>query len=195
MVSISTRRIVTALACFILVGLLPASAAAQTSTFVIDLTRTGTPGTEQVTILDPQTLQPVLVTRDTGAFDNPCTLELVDVSGSSTIATTQSVDKFGNLKVAVGVTSTGTGSGWLPAADGSQLFTGATYVFTENQQFTFRLPAIGVAFSSDFTDKLVMKGNKSTDNWILRANFRIKVSETGQVQVLLIKTNEGVCKG
>jgi hypothetical protein len=197
MVRTSIRSIVTGLACFVVLAVLPATAAAQagSSTFVIVFDRTGTPGTEQVEMLDPLTLQPITVTRDTGAFVNPCTLENVDVTGSSTISTTQTVDKFGNLKVSVSVNSKGTGAGWLPNADGTQLFTGSAYAFSESQQFSFRMPADGDAFSSDFTDKLALKGAKSTDNWIIRANFRIKVTSTGEVQVLLIKTNEGVCKG
>jgi hypothetical protein len=188
-------RITSGLAIFtILVGL-PAAGLAQSSTFVLPFDRTGTPGTTTASTIDPLTGLPTTITVDTGAFVNPCTFENVDVTGSSTVSTVQSVDRFGTLKVNVSVVSKGTGMGWIPASDGTQLFTGGTYSFSESQQFTFRLPSTGSAFSSDFTDRLALKGAKSVDNWIVRALFRIRISEAGEVQVSLMKTNEGVCKG
>jgi hypothetical protein len=173
---------------------LPAMAAAQSSTFIIEFNRTGTPGTTTVTSTDPLTGLPTTVIVDTGAFANPCTAELVDVRGTTTISTAQSVDKYGQLKVAVSQVTKGAGAGWV-LVNGVQTFTAATYTFNENQQITFRLPSAGEAFSSDFADKLSMKGAKSIDNWVIRAHFRIKVNVDGTVQVFMIKMNADACKG
>ena len=174
--------------------LLPVIAAAQTSIFVVPLDRTGTPGTTTVTQYDPLTGQPQTVVVETGAFDNPCTLEFVDVTGTSTITTQQSVDKFGTMKVNVGVVSKGTGLGWVDVA-GTQTFTTSTYTFNETQSFMFRLPSAGQEFVSEFVDKLSMKGARSTDNWVIRARFRIHVDSAGVVKVFLLKTTADNCKG
>jgi hypothetical protein len=183
------------LACSTIVALLlPVIAAAQSSTFIVPLDRTGYPGTATVTQIDPLTGQAQTVVIDTGAFDNPCTLEYVDVFGNSTITTQQSVDKFGTTKVNVGVVSKGTGLGWVDVG-GTQTFTGSTYAFSETQRFVFRLPSVGEQFSADFVDKLAMKGARSTDNWIIRAKFRIHVASDGTVKVYLIKKTADTCRG
>jgi len=111
---------------------LPAVVTAQTSTFVLPFERVGTPGTEVVTVIDPlNPAQTIQQTNDIGAFINPCTAENVDVRGTSTISTAQSIDKFGNLKVNVSEITKGTGAGWV-ALNGAQSFTGATYAFNQN---------------------------------------------------------------
>ena len=182
-------------ACFALV-LLATTASAQSSTFVIPFDRTGNPGT--TVILEPDPLNPsqlIEVPVDTGAFLNPCTLENVDVTGASTISTVQTVDKWGTVKVNVSVRTKGTGSGWTGADYASAIFTGSTYAFDDNQQFSFKLPSVGQEFSSDFSDKLAMRGSKSIDNWTIRAHFRIRVTAAGEVQVLMIKTSPDICKG
>jgi hypothetical protein len=193
MAGLKSRRFIFGLALVLLA--LPAMAAAQSSTFVIDFNRTGTPGTATVTTIDPLTGLPTTMTVDTGAFTNPCTAEFVDVLGRTTISTAQSIDKFGNLKVNVSEVTKGTGAGWV-LLNGVQSFTASTYAFNENSQFTFRLPPSGSQeFTSDFSDKLAMKGAKSIDNWVIRAQFRIKVSADGTVQVFMIKMNADNCKG
>ncbi len=182
--------------CAIALLALPAVVAAQSSTFVIPFDRTGDPRTEIQLLpdpLDPGTLIEVPV--DLGAFVNPCTIENVDVTGSSTISTLQTVDSKGNVKVNVSVRTKGTGRGWTGANYLSAVFSGATYNFDDNQQFSFRLPAVGQEFSSDFADKLAMRGAGSIDNWTIRAHFRIKVNAAGEVQVLMIKTTPDICKG
>lgn len=180
--------------------LLPSMAAAQSSTFVIPFERIGTPGTATLCLqdpLDPTRTDPacpgggIPIPVDTGAFVNPCTFENVDVSGSSTVSLVQVVDNKGALKVNVSVVTKGTGAGWITLGTP----TGSTYTFNDSQQFTFRLPAAGEEFSSDFSDKLAMKGAKSIDNWVIRAHFRIKVDAAGNVQVFMIKTNADTCKG
>jgi len=175
---------------------LPAVVTAQTSTFVLPFERVGTPGTEVVTVIDPlNPAQTITQTNDIGAFVNPCTAENVDVRGTSTISTAQSIDKFGNLKVNVSEITKGTGAGWV-ALNGAQSFTGATYAFNESSQFKFTLPPTGSKeFTSDFVDKLSMRGAKSIDNWVIRAVFRIKVNADGTVQVSMVKMNADTCKG
>ena len=173
---------------------MPAVVAAQSSTFIIPFDRTGTPGTATVSTTDPMTGLPTTITVDTGAFINPCTAENVDVRGTSTISTVQTVDKLGTVKVNVSEVTKGTGAGWI-LLNGVPTLTGANYAFNESQQFTFRLPAVGEEFASDFADKIAMKGSKSIDNWVIRAHFRIKVNVDGTVQIFMIKTNADVCKG
>lgn len=192
MAALTSRRLIVGLALVLLA--LPAMAVAQSSTFVVEFNRTGTPGTTTVTTTDPLTGLPTTVVVDTGAFTNPCTAELVDVRGVTTISVAQSVDRFGQLKVNVSEVTKGTGAGWV-LVNGLQTFTGSTYAFNESQQFTFRLPSAGEAFSSDFADRLSMKGAKSVDNWVIRAHFRVKVNADGTVQVFMIKMNADNCKG
>ena len=193
MATLTRHRIIVGLSALVLLGL-PVLAAAQSSTFVVPFERVGTPGTTTVTQTDPFTGEAMDVVVDTGAFVNPCTLEYVDITGASNITTLQSTDKYGTVKVTVSVTTKGMGQGWL-VVGGNPTPTASTYSFADSQQFTFRLPSVGEEFSSDFSDKLTMKGAKSTDNWTLRAHFRIKVNAAGAVQVLMIKTNADVCKG
>ena len=198
---VSTKFVGRTLVGVCVTGLLlaiPAPSQAQSSsTFVVAFDRTGDPGTEIV--LEPDPLNPgntIALAVSTGAFMNPCTLENVDVTGSSTISTVQTVDKFGTVKVNVSVRTKGTGSGWVGADYARAVFTGSSYAFDDNQQFSFRLPAVGQEFTSDFSDKLSMRGAKSVDNWTVRAHFRIKVDAAGETQVLLMKTSEDPnCKG
>ena len=174
---------------------LPAMVAAQSSTFIVNFDRTGIPGTATISTTDPMTGLPTTMVVDTGAFLNPCTSENVDVLGTSSISAVQTIDKFGTVKVTVSEVTRGTGSGWI-LLNGVPSFTGSTYTFNESQQFTFRLPAAGEEFASDFTDKIAMKGAKSIDNWIARAHFRLKVNADGTVQVFLVKTTaDPTCKG
>ena len=194
MARLQSRRFILGLALVLLA--LPAMAAAQSSTFIVEFNRTGTPGTATVTIVDPLTGQPTTMIIDTGAFTNPCTAENVDVRGTSTISTGQTIDRFGTVKVVVSEVTKGTGAGWVRDALGAPVLTGSTYTFTESQQLTFRLPAVGKEFASDFADKIAMKGAKSIDNWIVRAHFRLKVNADGTVQVFLVKTTaDPTCKG
>lgn len=181
---------------FVAMLVFPAVAAAQTSTVDVLLDRTGTPGTKIITTTDPMTGDPIEMVVDTGAFVNPCTGENVDVTGTTTISSSQTIDKFGTVKVNVNVVSKGAGRGWVGADYQSALFTDSTYSFSESQSFAFRLPAVGEEFSSDFNDKFALRGAKSVDNWTARAHFRIKVNADGSTQVLLIKTTvDPVCKG
>ena len=179
--------------CALTLLVLPGMAAAQSSTFVIGFERIGPPGVTAVCLPDP--LNPggpcIPTTVDSGAFVNPCTLENVDVVGTSTVSTVQTLDKFGTIKVNVSVVTKGTGAGWITLGT----YTGSSYAFNDSQQFTFQLPEVGQEFSSDFSDKLAMKGAKSIDNWVIRAHFRIKVNAAGDTQVFMIKTNADSCKG
>ena len=193
MVGLKSRRFI-GLCTFIALAL-PALAFAQASTFIVPFDRTGLPGTQTIETLDPLTLQPVTIIVDTGAFKNPCTLENVDVLGTSTISTLTTIDKFGTRKVDVSVLTKGTGAGWTGIDYATRVISGSTYTFNENQNFSFRVPTIGQEFTSDFTDKLAMKGAKSIDNWVIRANFRIKVNADGTTQVFMIKLNADACKG
>jgi hypothetical protein len=177
---------------------LPGMAAAQSSsTFIVPFDRTGAPG-----VVDG------LGNFITGAFNNPCTLEWVDVTGSSTVTVNQTAkDSKGEFKITVSVTSRGSGAGWVPlpvapdppdtAAYASATFTGSTYAFMENQSFRATVPFLLSTeyFDSAFSDKFALKGQGPTDNWVIRAYFRVKISGTGVVQVFIERMSGDVCKG
>jgi hypothetical protein len=151
----------------------PTAAAAQSSTFVIPFDRTGAPG------IDANG-------NPTGAFINPCTAELVDVTGASTITTNQRLGNNGVLTTTVGVVTKGSGIGQISLM---------AYTFNESQSFSIK-SILGDIVESDFFDKLFMKGAGKTDNWVVRARFRIKIGPDGTVQVSLVRINDGdQCKG
>jgi hypothetical protein len=185
MARMKTASLIAAAACFAAILAVPQTASAQ-STFIVPFDRLGLPGVDANG-------------NPTGAFDNPCTFEFVDVTGSSTISSTTSVSKQNVRTTNVNIATKGTGAGWVdadPLLDGLQygLFTGSTYVFSESQTFTIKQQN-GTLTDSVFTDKLSMKGVQSIDNWVIRARFRIKIGPDGSVQVSVDKMNEGVCKG
>ena len=117
---------------------------------------------------------------------DPCTNEMVNVSGASTVTIAETVDKTGQTKTSVSVTTRGNGIG---------LSTGMQYPFTENQNFTVKAAVIGEAFDSAFSDKLSLKGPGSVDNFVVRAFFRIKFDTLGNIQVTIENMNSDVCKG
>jgi hypothetical protein len=164
--------VISAIAIAVLLGF-PMTAAAQSSTFVIPLDRSGPPGVDAAG-------------NPTGAFVNPCTFELVDVFGATTITTTQRLGSNGIVTTNVGVVSKGTGTGQT---------SGVLYPFTESQSFLVKT-ILGDIVESDFFDKISMKGPGKIDNWMLRARFRIKIAPDGTVQVSLVRVNDGdQCKG
>lgn len=179
MVRISTRRIVTAVVCLGVFALLPATPQAQrSSTFVIEFERTGPPE------INPDgTIKP-----NTGGLLNPCTQELVDVTGSSTITIVDGVYPNGDRKISVSVSTKGVGIGQL---------SGALYPFRESQSFNVRsAPSPSLLFESTFSDKLAMKGLRSVDNWIMRAFFRIRIDEAGNIITDLQRITDGdLCRG
>jgi hypothetical protein len=184
MVRIKVGRIVGTVLCGAVLLGIPQAVFAQSSTFIVPFQRAGAP------IYDPLTGAQV-----DGAFVNPCTAEFVDVFGSSTISIATSVMN-GVVKTTVGVVSKGNGTGWTLGADGvTVIVSGKTYVFTDSQQFTVKA-SLGDVVESDFFDKFNLKGTRSTDNWIIRARFRVKIGSNGQVQVNLVKLSDGdTCKG
>lgn len=146
------------------------------SVFIVPFERVGPP------VFDPITGE-----QTGGAFINPCTAELVDVTGATTISIAQSLLNNGETKITVTSNTTGSGFGQT---------SGANYSFTEKQQFGVRaLLSPYQEFDSSFTDKFSLKGAKSIDNWSIRALFRLKVSTTGQILVSLTKLTGDVCKG
>jgi hypothetical protein len=156
------RLAVAALATAALLGG-PRPAAAQSSTFIIDIV-------DQL-------------------FTNPCTNETVLVNGRTTVTVTQTLfNTKGEIKTAVSAVSKGTGVG--------QTF-GFTYVYSENQNATFIVPllAAGEIFESTFSDKFALKGDRSIDDWIIRAFFKIKVDAKGTILVSLDKMTGDICKG
>jgi hypothetical protein len=183
----------------------PSIAAAQskTSTFTVTVDRTGTPGTETATVIDPVTGQPVVdpitglvvtTTRPTGAFVNPCTAENVDVLGSTNVSITTSTSTKG-VKVVVGESTKGTGSGWTGTSSADAVFSGNTYTFSDGQQFTTTTLA-GQLQSSDFTDKFTMRGRGPLDNWIIRITMTLNVDALGNATVTIKSlTADPTCKG
>jgi hypothetical protein len=182
----------------LLVLALPATASAQTSTFSIPFSRTGTPGTVLVPVLDPitgfqltdpTTGQPVYEVQQTGAFVDPCTKENVDVIGSTTLTITVSVNGSGQMKVSVGETTKGAGRGQT---------SGTIYSFSDSQQFSTQY-SVGSDPTSitavTFGDKLFLRGAKSTDNWTIRTAFKIQINASGAVTSTKETLTGDVCKG
>ena len=201
---VATKYFRRALSTAFLALLVPVAAAAQT-TVTIPFDRTGPPGSMTTTQVDPlNPSQTIIVTVPTGAFINPCTVEYVDVTGNSVVTSSQSVDKFGFMKVSVNIKTTGSGLG-ITDDDGDMTTggytgtpSGSAYNFVETQSLQFRLPVTNLQtkeFVSEFTDKITMRGSQSTDNWVVRARFRIKVNAAGVVQTFLVKMEEGACRG
>lgn len=117
-----------------------------------------------------------------GGFFNPCTSELVDVTGSSTITLTDVLLNNGERRTTIDVDTTGTGVGQL-----SQVI----YPFREDQSFNVKRPISGgLAFESVFTDKIRMRGPGNIDDWTLRATFRIKVNDLGEVLVNVVRISD-----
>jgi hypothetical protein len=158
----------------------PTVAAAQSSTFVVVFDRSGAPGIDGAG-------------NATGAFFNPCTGQYVDVFGSSTISTSQRLGNNGIITTNVSVSTKGTGTTSQYQIVPQTLF--LTYPFSESQSFLLK-SELGEVVESDFFDKISMKGPGKTDNWMLRARFRIKIAPDGTVQVSLVRVNDGdQCKG
>jgi len=178
------RILVGLLAVAALLGGAPLASAQTSSTFVIPLDRTGNPGVDANG-------------NPTGAFQNPCTLENVDVTGSSTVSIIQqAANQKGEIKTSVGVSSKGSGTGWIGDL-WPGLPTGNTYVFSENQSFVTVVPvlAAGEIFESTFSDKFLMKGAGNLDNWVIRAYFKLKVDAKGNIQVSIARATGDVCHG
>lgn len=160
----------------------PTAAAQSSSTFVIPFERTGIPGVDGLG-------------NPTGAFQNPCTLEFVDVTGSSTVSITQQLaNQKGEIKTSIGVSSKGSGAGWI---EPYPTWTGHSYVFSENQSIVTVVPALatGEVFESTFSDKFTMKGAGNLDNWVVRAYFKLKVDSKGTIQVSIDRMTGDVCHG
>ena len=189
MVTLRLNRIVVGLSVLVLLVVSGSAAAQSSSTFIVPFDRTGAPGVDGAG-------------NPTGAFDNPCTGELVDVTGSSSVTINQTAkDSKGEFKITVSVTSTGSGLGWVSLSDPpdytNATFTGSTYAFRENQSFRATVPILlpSEAFDSSFSDKFSLKGKGPMDNWVIRAYFRVKISGTGVIQVWIERMTGDVCNG
>lgn len=129
----------------------------------------------------------VFITPFEATFINPCVAnDSVAVTGSSTTTLSDTVTPTGDRRIAVSVVTRGTGIG-TPS--------GESYVFSESQNFNVKAPMIGEEFDSTFSDKLSLKGAGPTDNWVIRAYFRIKINAAGDVLVSIDRMNADTCKG
>jgi hypothetical protein len=177
MVSLKIGRIIVAAlavaACFI-APLAAQKAGSLTTVLVID--RSGPPQLDEFGNVIP----------NTGALSNPCTFEKVNLTGSMTITTLQTLDNQGNIKTDVGVVSKGIGTG---------VTTGNLYPFNENQSFSVKLDPGSLEFFSTFTDRLSMKGPKSADNWVARAIAKLSVLADGTVKADIVRITSDNCKG
>jgi hypothetical protein len=206
------RRVIVGIASFLALVALPVVASAQSSTFVIPFSRVGPPGTEceavidpvtGVMVIDPTTGQPVMQCNPTGAFQNPCTLQNVDVTGSTTMTISLNVTGSGQGKASVSETTKGSGMGWDPTLPylvgvNPNPLTATIYNFTESQQFNAQFTLNGdptTLTTSTFTDKLFMKGAKSTDNWTIKATFKIQINGQGVVTSTQSSFTGNVCNG
>jgi hypothetical protein len=117
-----------------------------------------------------------------------CTARLVHITGNETTAISTKVTGSGDLHVDVSDVFKGSGADLL---DSTRLYT-----FSDSEQFSFNTPLpVGTGtLDSSFTQKLFLKGNKSLDNWVIRATIVIKVNGQGQVTKDTILTS-AECKG
>jgi hypothetical protein len=183
---------------------------AATSTFPITIDRNGVPGTELEPVFDPATGQPVVDENgnpvfqkvQTGAFVNPCVNagEWVNVLGAGTLSIGTSLPGNGQLKVTVGISLKGTGTGIIPydPLTGVAVPSGNTYSFADNQSFkaTFVVASDPTTIiESSFTDRFTMKGSKSTNNWTIRAKITIKLDASGNVLSTSQTFTGDVCNG
>ena len=155
----------------------PGAAYAQTTTLIVPFERLGAPELDDLGNPVP----------GTGGMANPCTGELVDVVGSSTITTSQKLANNGDIVTSVTVLTKGTGTGQVSLV---------LYPFRESQSFSVRRPSAGgPAIDSTFNDKLAMRGPGAVDNWVVRATMRLRIDAAGNVLIDTVKLNEGICKG
>jgi hypothetical protein len=147
-----------ALCCAVLLGT-PQTAAAQNSTFITPF---------QVTLLDP------------------CTGELVDLSGSATTTLAEKLNKDGSTSTSVSVVTKGSGIGQTSLGG---------YVFSESTNFSIKAVTIGETFDSSFSDKLALKGDGPTDNWVVREYLRLKIDALGNIQIAIERFTGDLCKG
>jgi len=122
----------------------------------------------------------------TGALQNPCTGEAVNVLGTITITSFQKLGNNGTITTSVTEVSKGTGTGTV---------TGTIYPFSESQNFNIKTDAATFQTESDFTDKIAMKGPQKIDNWVFRAHFRITINNNGVVTSQFDNVTVDQCKG
>ena len=177
---------------------IPATAAAQSSTFVLPFDRLGPP-TQNCTTQPDGTITCVAA----GAFQDPCTGQNVDVTGSTTLTISTNVTGSGSMKLSVSEVTKGTGTGWDPLEPyllgvNPDPLTANTYSFAESQKFDTQFTLSGdptTITSSTFSDKLFMKGSKSLNNWTIKATFTIKINGNGVVTSVNNNFTGDVCKG
>jgi hypothetical protein len=171
------RTVLGACAAAVLLAIPMAVSAQAPSVFIVAFERVGPQQIDEDTgLIDP----------NTGAFDNPCTGELVDVTGSTTISISDTLTQQGDRRVSIATTTKGTGIGQTS-------FT--RYAFSENQQFSVRTPLAGMDFESTFSDRFALKGTKSFDNWVIKATYRLKISASGAILVDVVRLTGTQCKG
>lgn len=149
---------------------------AQQTTATITVDRTGPQ------LFDPATGGPV-----GGAVFNPCTGELVDLTGTSTI-TVADINDGVVLTTTVSVGSSFRGTGQMSRT---------AYRSDDSQPFNVRRStAAGSALEATFTDRIKMTGPESYDQWQLRATFRLKIDQYGKASVALVRFgDEDGCTG
>jgi hypothetical protein len=117
-----------------------------------------------------------------------CTTRLVHITGNETTAISTKVTGSGDLHIDISDVFKGSGADLLDAT--------RLYTFSDSEQFSFNTPLpVGTGtLDSSFTQKLFLKGNKSLDNWVIRATIVIHVNGQGQVTKDTLLTS-AECKG
>jgi hypothetical protein len=114
---------------------------------------------------------------------NPCTIELVDVIGVSTITVTTTLREVVET-VTIKTLTNGSGTGQLTAF---------VYPFKERQTF-LQKTNLGQIVESEFTDKLRMKAPNGFDTWVVRAVFKIKIALDGTITLNIARINSDQCR-
>ena len=114
---------------------------------------------------------------------NPCTAQTVTIGGSSTVTISENVTGSGILNIDVGVVTKGIG-----------IAVATKYTLSESSQFSLKVNP-NEEVQSDFTDKWMLKGAKSVDNWTHKIRLHITINALGEVTSLTQTDNGDVCNG
>jgi len=98
---------------------------------------------------------------------NPCTGEIVDISGTTTTTMNQRVDSRGGIHISFASVTKGTGIGQS---------TGVNYPYNENDMFSLQA---GSATESTVRVKNRLKGPGSIDNWDLTFLLHVTLNADG----------------
>jgi hypothetical protein len=118
-------------------------------------------------------------------LSNPCTAELVDVTGGLTATTTQKILTNGTLKVNIDSVFSGTGVGES---------TGTFYTFSDTNSVSITGTTTSTTSEVTSNSKFDLKGAKGVPNWKAKMIFSA-VLQGGVLQSIDVKLSSDSCTG